>query len=82
MGRGEKPQMFASKRSHKVEFELLCLCSHPPANVWLVGCMLDSFEGAIAKSARAAGISANLAEKYAAEMVQKLPGKNKMDNKS
>ncbi|XP_056001976.1 CAP-Gly domain-containing linker protein 1-like isoform X38 [Ostrea edulis] len=30
--------------------------------------------GAIAKSARAAGISANLAEKYAAEMVQKLPG--------
>uniref|UniRef100_K1QD45 CAP-Gly domain-containing linker protein 1 n=1 Tax=Magallana gigas TaxID=29159 RepID=K1QD45_MAGGI len=36
--------------------------------------MLDSFEGAIAKSARAAGISANLAEKYAAEMVQKLPG--------
>lgn len=44
--------------------------------------MLDSFEGAIAKSARAAGISANLAEKYAAEMVQKLPGKKKMDNKS
>lgn len=39
--------------------------------------MLDSFEGAIAKSARAAGISANLAEKYAAEMVQKLPGKKK-----
>lgn len=29
VGRGEKPQMFASKRSHKVEFELLCLCSHP-----------------------------------------------------
>ncbi|XP_056001936.1 CAP-Gly domain-containing linker protein 1-like isoform X29 [Ostrea edulis] len=31
-------------------------------------------QSAIAKSARAAGISANLAEKYAAEMVQKLPG--------
>lgn len=42
--------------------------------------MLDSFEGAIAKSARAAGISANLAEKYAAEMVQKLPGKKKKKN--
>lgn len=39
-------------------------------------------QSAIAKSARAAGISANLAEKYAAEMVQKLPGKKKMDNKS
>lgn len=38
-------------------------------------CTLDLFEGAIAKSARAAGISAHLAEKYAAEMVQKLPGK-------
>nr|XP_022340705.1 CAP-Gly domain-containing linker protein 1-like isoform X24 [Crassostrea virginica] len=31
-------------------------------------------QSAIAKSARAAGISAHLAEKYAAEMVQKLPG--------
>ncbi|XP_062582581.1 CAP-Gly domain-containing linker protein 1-like isoform X11 [Saccostrea cucullata] len=31
-------------------------------------------QSAIAKSARAAGINANLAEKYAAEMVQKLPG--------
>nr|XP_022340685.1 CAP-Gly domain-containing linker protein 1-like isoform X8 [Crassostrea virginica] len=30
-------------------------------------------QSAIAKSARAAGISAHLAEKYAAEMVQKLP---------
>lgn len=75
--------MFASKRSHKVEFELLCLCSHPPQPMCdQLVCMLDSFEGAIAKSARAAGISANLAEKYAAEMVQKLPGKKKMDNKS
>lgn len=50
---------------------VVCLCCD-----YLV-CMLDLFEGAIAKSARAAGISANLAEKYAAEMVQKLPGKTR-----
>lgn len=61
--------MFVLKRSYKVEFELLCLCFYFLVNVWLVGCMFDSFEGVIVKSVRVVGISVNLVEKYVVEMV-------------
>lgn len=81
-----KGQQWVEEKNHKcllqkevTKLSLSC-CAYVPTPQSMCDqlvCMLDSFEGAIAKSARAAGISANLAEKYAAEMVQKLPGKKK-----
>lgn len=39
----------------------------------IVVCCLPLLQGAIAKSARAAGISSGLAEKYASDVVRSLP---------
>ena len=40
-----------------------------------LSCRFFAYIGALAKSARAAGLNANIAEKYAAETVHVLEGK-------